>query len=310
VLCYVASGHALVSVQPQNFLNIFINDPEENIRSQVLKFADDTKIFRRVGDSLDSDDMQQDLDTLVEWADRWQMEFNVGKCKVMHVGKKNVKFPYHMRGNVLKEVELEKDLGVFISVDLKCSQQCVYACNKANKVMGMIRRTISYKEPRIMLGLFKTLVRPHIEYCSSAWNPFYKKDKELIEKVQHRFTKMILNMKGKSYEERITCLGLWTLEERRNRQDLIEVFKMFKGISRVSAQTLFTVDDNKKGTRGHHLKLIKARCTGEIARHFFSNRVVNRWNLLDQEAVDAPSINSFKAKLTKIRHNRMGFFMD
>ena len=69
---------------------------------------------------------------------------------------------------------------------------------------------------------------------------------------------------------------------------------MFKGISRVNAQTLFTVDDNKKGTRGHHLKLIKARCTGEIARHFFSNRVVNRWNLLDQEAVDAPSINSFK----------------
>ena len=112
VLCYVASGHALVSVQPQNFLNIFINDPEENIRSQVLKFADDTKIFRRVGDSLDSDDMQQDLDTLVEWADRWQMEFNVGKwCKVMHVGKKNVKFPYHMRGSVLKEVELEKDRG-------------------------------------------------------------------------------------------------------------------------------------------------------------------------------------------------------
>ena len=76
----------------------------------------------------------------------------------------------------------------------------------------------------------------------------------------------------------------------------------------VNAQTLFTVDDNKKGTRGHHLKLIKARCTGEIARHFFFNRVVNRWNLLDQEAVDAPSINSFKAKLTKIRHNRMGFF--
>jgi len=87
--------------------------------------------------------------------------------------------------------------------------------------------------------------------------------------VQHRFTKLIVNFKGKSYEERISCLGLWTLEERRNRQDLIEVFKIIKGISRVSAQKLFTIDDNKKGTRGHNLKLIKARCTGDVARHFF-----------------------------------------
>ena len=109
-----------------------------------------------------------------------------------------------------------------------------------------------------------------------------------------------------------SCLGLWTLEERRNRQDLIEVFKMIKGISRVSAQQLFTIDDNKKGTRGHNLKLslIKFRCTGDVDRHFFSNRVINRWNLLDQEVVDAASINSFKAKLTKVRRSRMGFFMD
>ena len=85
---------------------------------------------------------------------------------------------------------------------------------------------------------------------------------------------------------------------------------MLKGISRVSAQKLFTIDDNKKGPRGHNLKLIKARCTGDVARHFFSNRVINRWNLLDQEVVDAPSINSFNTKLTKVRRSRMGFFMD
>jgi len=88
------------------------------------------------------------------------------------------------------------------------------------------------------------------------------------------------------------------------------VFKIIKGISRVSAQKLFTIDDNKKGTRGHNLKLIKARCTWDVARHFFSNRVISRWNLLDQEVVDAPSINSLKAKLTKVRRSRMGFFMD
>jgi len=87
----------------------------------------------------------------------------------------------------------------------------------------MIKRTIRYKDTRVMISLHKTLVRPHVEYCVSAWNPHYIKDKKLIEKVQRRFTKMITNMEGKTYEK------LWTLEERRNRQNLSEVLKYAMG---------------------------------------------------------------------------------
>ena len=83
------------------------------------------------------------------------------------------------------------------------------------------------------------MVRPHVEYCISAWNPHYKKDKELNEKGQRTFTKMINNMEGKSYEERLHCLKLWTLEERRNSQDLIEVFKMCNGLSRLKLNEFF-----------------------------------------------------------------------
>jgi len=101
----------------------------------------------------------------------WQMQFNVNKCKVMHVGNKNPRFSYSISINELQAIETEKDLGVMISSDLKCSQQCIYAYKKAIRVMGMIKRTISYKEPKIMLSLHKSLVRPHVEYCSSAWNP-------------------------------------------------------------------------------------------------------------------------------------------
>jgi len=104
---------------------------------------------------------------------------------------------------------------------------------------------------KVMLSLYKSLVRPNVEYCISAWNPHYKKDKELIEKVQRRFTKMINNMQGKSYEERLYCLKLWTLEERRNRQDLIEVFKMCNGLSRLKLNDFFTLADNTRGIRGH-----------------------------------------------------------
>jgi len=89
----------------------------------------------------------------------------------------------------------------------------------------MILRTIKYKAAGIMVSLYK-LVRSHVEYYVSAWSPYYKKDKELLEKVQRRFTKMIVNMKGLRYEEKLRYFKLWTLEERRNRQDLLEVFKI------------------------------------------------------------------------------------
>jgi len=145
---------------------------------------------------------------------------------------------------------------------------------------------------------------------TSAWNPYYKKDKELLEKIQHRYTKMIKDMRDMTYEDRIKCFRLWTLEKRRNRQDLIEVFKMYKGHSSVALRELFVLEVHCKGTRGHSCKLMKAWCTRDITRYFFSNKVINRWNALDQSAVDASSINDFKTSLQKVRSNQMGFFMD
>ena len=94
----------------------------------------------------------------------------------------------------------------------------------------MINRTITYKERGILVSLYKTLVRPHLEYCMSAWSPHYAKDKELLEKVQRRFTRMFTELKDKDYHERLRHLNLWTLEERRNRQDLIEVSKCIKDL--------------------------------------------------------------------------------
>jgi len=88
------------------------------------------------------------------------------------------------------------------------------------------------------------------------------------------------------------------------------VFKICKGFSRIRPEQLFQFDDRGKGTRGHSLKLVKVRCTRDSRRHFFSNRVISRWNQLDQRAVDVTSINAFKSKLEGLRYTRMGFFMD
>ena len=102
---------------------------------------------------------------------------------------------------------------------------------------------------------------------------------------------------------------LWTLEERRNRQDLIEVYKMCNGLSRLKLNELFTLDENIRGTRGHSWKLAKVRCTRDCCKYFFQI-VINRWNQLDQRTVGASSIIVFKGHLNKIRETRMGFFMD
>jgi len=156
-------------------------------------------------DDKDKCKLRKDLNKLVSWAQRWKVEFNVSKCKVMHTGNKN-KFSYEMNGKVLDKVLVEKDLAIMISNDVKSSQQCVVACNKANRVLGMIRKTISYKEQWMMVTLDKSLVRPHLEQCVSVWS-HYQKDKELLERVQHRFTSMI---------EGFSSLPLWreTLEVR------------------------------------------------------------------------------------------------
>jgi len=118
---------------------------------------------------------------------------------------------------------------------------------------------------------------------------------------------MINNMKGLSYEERLRCL---TLEERRNRQNLIEVFKISQGKSIIGFENLFVLDKNSKGTRGHNLKLSKARCTRDCWKHFFLNRVVNRWNKLDKPIVGASSLNAFKNRLDRLRKTQIGFFID
>jgi len=147
----------------------------------------------------------------------------------------------------------KKDLGIWISPDMKCSDHCLYAFNKASKVM--IKRSVKYKEARIMVSLYKTLVRPHVEYCVNTWSPYYRKDKELLEKVQCRFTKMIINVEGLSYDERLRHLNLCTLEERKNRQDLIEVFKMSQGKSVIGLQDLFIIGKEQQGNKRSFMKV-------------------------------------------------------
>jgi len=119
--------------------------------------------------------------------------------------------------------------------------------------MGMIGRNIRHKSPEVMLRLYKSMVCPHVKYCMVAWSPHYIRDKQLIEKIQCRFIKMIPGFRDKSYEDGLQILRLDTLEERRNRADLIFLLKMYKGLSHPPFESLFQLTKHDK-TRGHALK--------------------------------------------------------
>ena len=305
----VTSGIPQGSVLGPILFLVFIDDLDEGIKSRILKFADDTKMFGRVDRLEDRLRLQEDLDKVVDWSEDWQMKFNVEKCKVMHLGNMNAGESYYMDNSVLKVVEEEKDLGVWIRNDLKVSSQCNGAYKKANMVLGLIRRNIEHKSPLIMVRLYKSLVRPHLEYSMVAWSPYYAKDKEKLERVQRRFTKMVWGLERLDYSERARRLGLMSLEERRNRADLIELFRMVRGLSSIPLEEFFEIDRTGR-TRGHLFKMRKNNFRTEVRRYFFSQRVVNRWNGLRSEDVAAESVNAFKRRLELRRREKMDLLAD
>ena len=206
---------------------VYINDLEEGVTGKILKFADDTKLFRKVKEIGDKQKLQDDIDKLVKWSDKWQMLFNFGKCKCLHTGPGNTGMNYEMGGTILIiKTVTEKYLGVTMNANMKVSEQCRIAASKGNQVLGMIRRNITYKEKSLIIPLYKAIVRPLLEYCIHAWSPYLRKYIDMLEKIQRRATKLISGLRDLTYEERLKECGLTTLETRRLKGDQLDVFKI------------------------------------------------------------------------------------
>ena len=292
----VLSGVPQGSVLGPILFLIYINDLDDSITSNVLKFADDTKLFRKVNTDGDKQHLQNDLDRLVKWSEKWQMLFNFGKCKCLHTGHRNLNVNYKKGDTVLGTTVKEKDLGVTISADMKVSEQCGIAASKGNQILGLIRRNITYKGKKLIIPLYKAIVRPHLEYCIQAWRPYRKKDIDTLERIQRRTTKMIPELRDLSYEERLKECGLTTLETRRLRGDQIEVFKILNGCENIDRNMFFSLKKDSR-TRGHVVKLVKDQCRLDIRKHSFSQRTINEWNKLSTDCVTASSVNMFKNKV-------------
>ncbi|MES9884076.1 MAG: reverse transcriptase domain-containing protein, partial [Sedimenticola sp.] len=172
---------------PTLFL-IFINDMPEIVKNIVKMFADDAKIYARVNTIQEAANLQNDINNLQKWSEKWQLKFNRAKCKHMHLGKDQQFSKYYMKiGDVettIQEVNEEKDLGVVMDKNLKFVSHIQTVVKKANRILGVIKRTFKYIDKDVFLNLYKALVRPHLEYASNVWSVIYKKDAIPIENIQ------------------------------------------------------------------------------------------------------------------------------
>ena len=291
----VKSGIPQGSVLGPLLFVIFINDMPKNLSSVCKMFADDAKIYKELDSTEDCNSLQHDLDVMSEWSNKWQLPFNKLKCKRMHFGKSNPKTSYVMNNHILEEADHERDLGVIIDNSLKFHKHTAAAIKKANAVLGIIKKSFISLDERTLTLLYKSMVRPHLEYGNVVWGPHYKGDQQLIEKVQKRATKLIPGIRHLQYAQRLKILELPSLMYRRRRGDMLETFKIVKGKVNINKERFFKF--NVRETRGHQYKICKPASKKLVRSQCFSNRIVNDWNSLPREAVEVLTVNEFKAKL-------------
>jgi len=304
--CCVISGVPQGSVLGPVLFIVFVNDICKVVCDGVTVklFADDTKLYSVINTAADHDNLQSCLSAIYNWSAHWQLTLSPSKCSVLHVSPtqaSNYRFcNYYVNDAVLPSVDCVTDLGVSYDNKLRCAPHIDKIVSRASLRSKLILNCFQSRNPSLLIRAFCTFVRPTLEYCSVVWSPGFKKDISRIEAVQRRFTKRLAGLRNMPYCDRLNYLNLDSLTNRRVKSDLLMCYKILHGYVDVDISSFFARVTGGV-TRGNDMKLYKSRLYSVRDGNFFCNRVINVWNSLPSDVVNASSVGIFKRRLRCFR---------
>ena len=289
---------------------VYINDAPDYICSSptITLFADDSKLYRAIIQPGCGNHLQKDLDGLHKWSQDWSMDFNGIKCKVMHIAKKKISSATK-RNYTLDDLELENvpyitDLGIIVSNNMSWNRHIEATVMRANKNLGLLKRVCKeMRDPNIRKLLYCALVRPKLEYGSNLWSPYTSKHRALLENIQCRATKFLLNYpKNLTYKERLIELNLLPLAYQREISDLIFFFKSKVGLIKTDLRKFLCTFKPRYKTRNYDPNNYYLTCVHnqDYYRHSYFIRTAELWNSLPSKVKSLTSLNLFKNSLFNI----------
>ena len=227
---FVISGVPQGTVLGPLLFIIFINDITEVVKNgQIRIFADDSKLLHRIKTAQDHLSLQQDLDAVLEWSTKNNMELNHKKFELLHHGyQSDLKEDYALPDgqHITSDSNTVRDLGIHVSDNLSWNEHYNIMTTDAKKYAGWILRTFSSRSKEVILPLYSSFVRSRLENCSPLWHPFTKKDIMTIEAIQRSMTAKIRSISDLNYWDRLKKLKLYSLQRRRERFCIIQVWKI------------------------------------------------------------------------------------
>ena len=284
---------------------MYINDIPNGLKSNVSLFADDCVVYRPIKTASDCDLLQRDLKLLERWSSRWLMSFKPDKCSVIRFSrcKAKIEHTYRLCGQALQAAHQHKYLGVTLSSDMKWNTHVDIAVSKANSMVGFLRRNLGSAPPKVKIQAYKSLVRPHIEYCSSVWDPHTKVNIQKIEAVQRRAARFILNdyNRESSVTAMLETLQLPPLQQRRyiNRQVMLHKMIYNNVDLAITDHLQFKKRDPSAAItrRSHPLSLDVPFSKTNCFQQSFFLKTAKEWNALPHTLLDIKDSMAFRQKL-------------